>query len=649
VFVILFFSILIFFLHAKIIKYDFILKNFLDNIKIAYWEWSPKTGYVFFNKYWYIILGYKPYEFKPTFKNFEKLIHEDDKDKAYYIINKSIESFGNDIYQVEFRLKGSDNEYLWIQALGRVIKRDKTGKASMMRGIHINIDDLKNKENIRNRFYDYSIDMLAVSNFEGYFMDINSGWSKTLQWSYSELLTKKWLEIVHPDDISNTLNEFQKLLSGTVITDFTNRYITKEGKYKHLQWTSIPDTNNKLIFSIVKDVTDNVNNQKLLKESEEKYRKLFNSMLNAYALHKIILDNNENPVDYQYIEVNPAFERILGVKREDVIGKTVKTIFPKTEDLWIKTFGDVAVNGKELTFQNYFEQMDRYYKVYAYSPEKYYFSVTFIDITENVKMQNQIIQSDKMATIGTLTSGLAHEINNPLAIVSYTIENIVRRLNPYSEKNKLLLEKFNINQEELNHYYEEINFYNYIKAIKDAKDRIANIINNLLSLTRAKSLQKTKTDINNVIEKVLNIMQSDFNITKKYDFLKIKIEKFYGNNLNIEIYEGLIEQVLMNIFKNAGYSIQQRFKENMQDGVINISTYDSSDFIIIKITDNGIGISDSIKTKVFDPFFTTKPTGEGTGLGLSLSYSIIINDHSGKFYIDENYKNGASFIIELPK
>ncbi len=116
----------------------------------------------------------------------------------------------------------------------------------------------------------------------------------------------------------------------------------------------------------------------------ELYKKMFYKSPLGYALHKIILDENENPVDYEFIDVNSSFERMTGLNSQNIIGKSVTEVLPGIENddfNWIKTYGDVALNGKEIEFEQYSKNLNKFYKVYAYSPSKYYFITTFIDIT----------------------------------------------------------------------------------------------------------------------------------------------------------------------------------------------------------------------------------------------------------------------------
>lgn len=114
------------------------------------------------------------------------------------------------------------------------------------------------------------------------------------------------------------------------------------------------------------------------------FKSIFDKSPLGYALHRIILDENQNPIDYEFLDANASFERMTGLKLNEIIGKTVKQVIPGIEKDsfdWIKTYGKIAIYGGELEFEQYSDSLKKYYKIYAYSPEKYYFITTFIDIT----------------------------------------------------------------------------------------------------------------------------------------------------------------------------------------------------------------------------------------------------------------------------
>jgi PAS domain S-box-containing protein len=143
------------------------------------------------------------------------------------------------------------------------------------------------------------------------------------------------------------------------------------------------------------DITELHAAQETLKQSEERYRSLFNTMTEGFALHEIICNAKGKPVDYRFLEVNPAFENLTGLKAKDILGKTVKEVIPATEDFWINTYGEVALTGKSTNFEDYSKPLGRHYEVFAYRPAPMQFAVVFMDITERKRAEQALRQSEE--------------------------------------------------------------------------------------------------------------------------------------------------------------------------------------------------------------------------------------------------------------
>ena len=254
--------------------------------------------------------------------------------------------------------------------------------------------------------------------------------------------------------------------------------------------------------------------------------------------------------------------------------------------------------------------------------------------------QAQLIQSEKMASLGELTAGIAHEIQNPLNFV-----------NNFSEVNKELVDEL---QQELKagKIDDAIEISNDIKAneekINHHGKRADAIVKGMLQHSRSSSGSKEPTDINALADEYLRLAyhglrakDKTFNATMKTDF-----DKSIGN---VNIIPQDIGRVILNLITNAFYVVNEK-KQQMKDGyepTVTISSKKVGDKIEVSVTDNGNGIPQNIVDKIFQPFFTTKPTGQGTGLGLSLSYDII-KAHGGELKVETKENEGTTFIIQLP-
>ncbi len=263
--------------------------------------------------------------------------------------------------------------------------------------------------------------------------------------------------------------------------------------------------------------------------------------------------------------------------------------------------------------------------------------------------QSQLIQSEKMASLGELTAGIAHEIQNPLNFV-----------NNFSELNRELISEIQDERRKAQDKRDETLEEEILRDIKDNSEKInhhgkraADIVKGMLQHSRSSSGVKEPTDINALADEYLRLSyhglrakDKSFNATMKTDF-----DETIGN-INVQPQE--IGRVVLNLINNGFYTVNER--ANNQQLTTNNQTYEPSvtistkkhgDKIEIRVTDNGNGIPQKVLDKIFQPFFTTKPTGQGTGLGLSLSYDIVTKGHGGELKVETKEGEGSTFIIVL--
>ena len=254
--------------------------------------------------------------------------------------------------------------------------------------------------------------------------------------------------------------------------------------------------------------------------------------------------------------------------------------------------------------------------------------------------QNQLIQSEKMASLGELTAGIAHEIQNPLNFV-----------NNFSEVSKELLDEMK----------EEIDKGNFEEVKEIANDVIQNlekinhhgkradgIVKGMLQHSRTSTGQKELTDINALADEYLRLAYHGLRAKDKTFNAAMKTD--YNEHIGlIKIISQDIGRVILNLITNAFYAITEKTKQNVSnyEPLVTVSTKEENDQILIRVSDNGNGIPENIIEKIFQPFFTTKPTGQGTGLGLSLSYDIV-KAHGGTLSVHSKLSNGTTFTISLP-
>lgn len=322
-------------------------------------------------------------------------------------------------------------------------------------------------------------------------------------------------------------------------------------------------------------------------------------------------------LDGYIIYSNKATENILGFSPEELKGKHVnelnvapdfgsKVIIPAIKDTghWVGELMQKRKDGKKIPIW-LSSSMVRDSKGEPIAMVGIIRDIT--DQKEKELLEKQLLQSDKLATVGQLAAGVAHEINNPLGNISLYTQMLLKKTADDATKDKLMV-------------------------INNEANRAANIVKGLLDFARQSELKLSHIDINKEIGKVLGILKPQLN--------DIKVNTALAPLPLILADGGQIQQVMMNLLKNSIQSITEK-------GKIMVKTRAKDNNVEISISDNGCGIPKENLDKIFDPFFTTKEQGKGTGLGLSISYGII-KRHNGSMEVKSEVGEGTTFIIKLP-
>ncbi|GHE33251.1 sensor histidine kinase [Sphingobacterium griseoflavum] len=269
--------------------------------------------------------------------------------------------------------------------------------------------------------------------------------------------------------------------------------------------------------------------------------------------------------------------------------------------------------------------------------------------------QSQLVEAEKMASLGQLTAGVAHEINNPINFVTSNVAPLKRDINMVWEtldaieqmafdENLALAEKkerIQLFKEEIDIDYLKTEVDFLLKGMHDGAHRTAEIVKSLRIFSRVDEDTVKFADINEGLESTMVILGS---LVRD----GIEVEKIYGDLPKVECHAGKLNQVFLNVLTNAIYAINEKFKQE-SGGQLRIATgiHEEGVSVFIQIVDNGIGIPEEIREKIFEPFFTTKDVGEGTGLGMSIAYNTIAKHH-GKIIVDSTVGEGTSFTLVIP-
>ena len=364
------------------------------------------------------------------------------------------------------------------------------------------------------------------------------------------------------------------------------------------------------------DITNRVRATEELQESEARYRGLFNSLQEGFSLHEAVLGSEG--VDYRFLEVNPAFERLTGLGRGQLIGRTLSEVFPEFEERWLSCLATVATTGAPATLEHHAVQSDRYFEVQVYSPSKGQVAALYSDVSERRKLQMEREKNERLESLGVLAGGIAHDFNNILMAIAGNIS----------------LARMQLDQ---NHSVDA-----RLEDSEKAVAKAAALTRQLVTFARGGEPVKKPLATAALIREAASLFLSGGNCRAD---LQLPQDLWC-----LHADAGQVHQALNNLILNAVQAMPG-------GGVLSICasnhTVDSADgrgltpgrYLKIVIADQGCGIAAELMPKIFDPYFTTKATGSGLGLASVFS---IVKRHAGSIGAVSSPGAGTSFELLLP-
>jgi PAS domain S-box-containing protein len=380
----------------------------------------------------------------------------------------------------------------------------------------------------------------------------------------------------------------------------------------------------KYIVGAATDITEQKAALETIHLSKQRYRTLFANMVEGFALNEMIWDDNGQPIDYRFLEVNPAFERLTGLKAEQVIGKTARQILPGLEPYWIKRYGEVAAGGGEQVFEEYTQELGKWYEVRAFCPKPGYFAAVFIDVTQRKRLEaerEQLIQDlqRKNAELGQFTYTVSHDLKSPLITILGFLAFVEQSL----DQGDLAQAKADL------------------QRIRFAAEKMQALLEGLLELSRIGRVANAPScfPIGEVVMEAVQLLFGNI--------------QHQGRTVDFEIAPGLplvygdrarLLQVMQNLLDNA-----LKYMGEQPNPRIEIGWRDAPDEIHLFVRDNGIGIEAEQQEKIFGLFEKLDPRAQGYGVGLAL-VKRIIEVHGGRVWVEsEGEGKGSTFWFSLPK
>lgn len=397
---------------------------------------------------------------------------------------------------------------------------------------------------------DNIIDSVWVTNEEFQFTYLSPSTEFLYGYTIEEWKSLDWNAFVYPDDAKIVFDAFDNLKTNKInkSNPVTVRVYHKKG---YLMWVeflakALFDENGNFIglTGVTRDVTERI-------KAEQKYEILFNEMLDGFALHEVIFDSSGIPADYRFLNINPAFERMTGLKANEIVGRTVLDIMPDTERYWIETYGKVAVTGEPVFFENYSAAIGKYFKVTAFRPAVGQFVCIFSDITDRKKAEDEAAK--QLAEKEILLREVHHRVKNNIANVEAFLS----------------LQAGSTSDSEVK------------KALFDAVGRVQSIrvLYDKLLLTNEYTDTAIKNYIESLITSLVAVYDLNNNIIVKTDISDFVISSKKGLSVGI-----IINELLTNVFKYAFIG--------RDNGIVSVSVDKIQNKVTLAVKDNGVGIAE---------------------------------------------------------
>ncbi len=623
-----------------------------------------------------------------SYEDFYKTVHPDDRTLVSTSWAAALEGAPYDVehrvivdQQVKWvRIQAEmdfDEAHRPIRAIGTA--QDITERKTTERALR------ENEQKFRS-FVENASDIIFCLSNTGEFTYVSPNWTSLLGHDLSEVVGQPLSQFVPPEATPMC----QQVLEAVAATGRKEEGIecqlkNKAGDY-HWHTVSISPLKSAegdvtAFVGIAHDITRRKEGQEQLQRAQQELQQILSASTPLCVISK----------DYEFMVLNDTFCALFGIHVDTVAGKKCHDILCTSQ---CHTSGcplqNVADSGERYRYEvTLGEGTDD--EIVCMATATPYFNadysevigvvISFMDITERKKvereiaeantkleranrelkeMQSQVIQSEKLASIGQLAAGVAHEMNTPVGFVASNFQTLQSYMNKFlklfavyeslaqtvesGDKEGRMARVNQINQlrEQTKIDFVIGDLEELFNDSREGLERVTNIIQNLRDFSRVdQSGDCAEYDLKEGLSTTLTVARNEI----KYD---ADVELDLSDVPTVVCHSGQINQVFLNILVNAAQAIKNE-EDRQEKGLIRVRTYATETHVVCEIVDNGPGIPPEVVSRVFDPFFTTKPPGKGTGLGLSVSYDIVVNKHKGQLLVDSRVGEGTTFTVKLPR
>jgi two-component system cell cycle sensor histidine kinase/response regulator CckA len=604
-------------------------------VHLGHWSWDITRDAVLWSSEMYRIYGVEPGKFGGHLASVAELVHPDDRLRHETFIADLLS--GQSFAPIEYRVARRDGSERVVEVMGARIERDERGAPIRMYGAVLDITERKQAEEALRRseekyrsIFENAVEGIFQSAPEGWFMNVNPALARMCGYETPEAMIASVKDIglqfyVDP----KRRDHFRKLLEEQgELRGLESQVYRKDGT---LLWISenvraVRDQAGQVLYyeGTVQDATDRRKAEEDLRLSEERFNKAFRSSPEGITISTL--------ADGRYLEANDSFLQMMGYERNELIGKTAVELNiwanPDARFALIRKFqSDHLVREHETSFRNKAGEprlVQISGEAIQLQGQSCLLAITR-DITDRKQLEEQLRQAQKMEAVGQLAGGIAHDFNNLLGIILGYSDLLLDGLRPDDPRRKK------------------------IQMIHESGQKAAAVTRQLLAFSRQQVLQATVLNLNNVVSEVERLLRP---LIREDIALAVHLAPELQR---VRADRGQIEQILMNLVVNA--------RDAMPDGgTITVETanvevdenyalthvpHKPGSYVMLAITDTGLGMDRATQARIFEPFFTTKELGKGTGLGLATVYGIV-KQSEGFIWVYSEPQCGTTFKVYLP-